>query len=42
MYLEACIQQRRHLSPFLASVDGLLSVESTETLKRVASLLATK
>ena len=24
MYLEACPQQRRHLSPFVASVDGLL------------------
>ena len=24
MYLEACLQQRRHFSPFVASVDGLM------------------
>ena len=24
MYLEACLQQRRHFSPFVSSVDGLL------------------
>ena len=29
MYLEACLQQRRHLSPFVSSVDGLLGVEVT-------------
>ena len=37
MYLEACLQQRRHFSPFGASVDGLLGVEATATLKRIAS-----
>ena len=42
MYLEACLQQRRHFSPFVASVDGLLGVEATATLKRLASHLATK
>ena len=42
MYLEFCFQQRRHLSPFFASVDGLLGVEATTTLKRLASRLATK
>ena len=42
MYLEACLQQRRRFSPFFASVDRLLGVETTETLKRLASLLATK
>ena len=26
IYLEACLQQRRHFSPFLASVEGLLGV----------------
>ena len=26
MYLEACLQKRRHFSPFEASVDGLLGV----------------
>ena len=42
MYLEACLKQRRHFSPFVASVDGLLGVEATATLKRIASRLATK
>ena len=42
MYLEACLQQRRHFSPFLALVDRLLGVEPTDTLKRIASRLATK
>ena len=42
MYLEACLQQRRHFPPFVASVDGLLVVEATDTLKRIAIRLATK
>ena len=42
MYLEACLQQRRHFSPFVASIDGLLGVEATATLKRIASRLASK
>ena len=42
VYLEACLQQHPHLSPFVASVDGLLGVEATATLKRIASRLATK
>ena len=41
MYLEACIQQRRHFSPFVASVDGLLGMEVTATLNRISSCLAT-
>ena len=42
MYLEACLQQRQHFSPFVASDDGLLGVEATATLKRIASCLASK
>ena len=42
MYLEACLQQRRHLSPFVASVDGILGVEVTSTLKSIAICLASK
>ena len=42
MYLEACFQQRRYFYPFVASVNGLLGVEATATLKRLASRLATK
>ena len=42
MYLEACLQQRRHFSPFVASVDVLLGVEATATLKSISSRSATK
>ena len=42
MYLETCLQQRRHFYPSVASVDGMLGVETTETLKRLASHLETK
>ena len=34
MYLEACLQQHRHFSPFVALVDGLMGVEATADLKR--------
>ena len=42
MYLEACLQQLRHFSPFIASMDGLLCVELTKTLKRMSCRLAKK
>ena len=42
MYMEACLQQRQHFYPFVASVEGLLGVEATATLKRIASRLAIK
>ena len=42
MSLEACLQQRWHFYPFVDLVDGLLGVEATATLKRIASRLATK
>ena len=42
MYLEACLQKCRHFYPFVDSVDGLLVVEATATLKRIARCLATK
>ena len=42
IYLEAYLQQRRHFSPLVASVDGLLDVEAAATLKKIASRLTTK
>ena len=42
MYLEACLQQLRNFSLFIALVDGLLGVEATENLKRISSRLTTK
>ena len=42
MYLDRCLHQHRHFSPFVAFVDGLLGVEAMATLKRIASRLASK
>ena len=42
MYLEVCLQKRRHFPPFVALADGLLMVEETATLKRLDSRLASK
>ena len=41
-YLNSFLNQRRHFTPFVASVDGLLGVEAEETLKLIASRLAQK
>ena len=41
-YLEDFLQNRRHLSPCIISVDGLLGVEVEALLKCLANLLATK
>ena len=42
MYLEACLQQRRHFSPFVDSVDGILGVEAGDTMKRLSIRISTK
>ena len=42
MYLEACLHQHRHFSPFVASVDGFLGVEVTTTARTLASCMAIK
>ena len=42
MYLEACLRQRQHFSPLFAPVDRLLGVETTATLKIIASCLVKK
>ena len=36
VYLEACLQQRRHFSPFVVSVDGLMGVEAKFNLEKVS------
>jgi hypothetical protein len=41
-YCEACLKQRRHFSPFVASTDGLLGKESQTLLKKLSALLAEK
>ena len=42
MYLKACLQHHRQLSPFVASVGGLLGVEAMAILQRIAICLTTK
>ena len=42
IYLGACLQQHRNFYRFNASVNGLLGVDTTATLKRISSRLATK
>jgi hypothetical protein len=41
-YLEACLEQRRHFTPFVCSVDGLLGREAKTFAKRLAAKLAEK
>ena len=41
-YLEACLEQRRHFSPFVCDTYGLLGEEAVAVCKRLASMLATK
>jgi hypothetical protein len=41
-YLEPCLKQRRHFTPFVVSTDGLLGREATVFLKRLASVLSDK
>jgi hypothetical protein len=38
-YLEACLEQRWHFSPFVASTDVLLGKESQILLKKLSALL---
>ena len=42
MYLEACLQQHQHFFPLVSSINRLLGVEATVTLKSIDSRLATK
>ena len=41
-YLVACLKQRRHFTPFVVSVDGLLGIKEEATMKGIASILVTK
>ena len=41
-YLEACLAQRRHFTPFVVSADGLLGKEAKTLLKKLSTLLAAK
>ena len=41
-HLEACLDQRRHFSPFVFSTDGVIGQEAKTLLKRVSALLADK
>ncbi len=41
-YLQACLDQRRHFSPFVVSCDGLLGKEAQAVLQNLASRLSKK
>jgi hypothetical protein len=41
-YLQPCLEQRRHFTPFVASTDGLIGKEGKVMLKRLSALLANK
>ncbi|CAB9523169.1 expressed unknown protein [Seminavis robusta] len=41
-YLDACLSQRRHFTPFVVSADGLLGTEAEALAKRISALLAAK
>lgn len=41
-YLEPCLDQRRHFTPFVVSTDGLVGKEATTLLKKLSELLAEK
>jgi hypothetical protein len=41
-YLWACLEQRRHFSPFVVSTDGLLGKEAKILLRKLSSMLAEK
>jgi hypothetical protein len=41
-YLQPCLDQRRHFSPFVVSTDGMLGREASCLIKRLSQKLATK
>ena len=41
-YSKACVDRRRHFTPLVFSVDGMVGVEAGAAIKHVASLLSTK
>jgi hypothetical protein len=41
-YLADCLNQRRHFTPFVVSIDGLIGREANTLLKKISSLWATK
>ena len=41
-YLEPCLNQRRHFTPFVVSTDGLVGKEATTLLKKLSAILAEK
>ena len=41
-YLEPCLEQRRHFTPFVVSCEGILGKEANVFLKRLSKNLADK
>ena len=41
-YLNTCLNDCQHFTPFVASIDGLIEVEAEATLKHIVSRLMQK
>ena len=41
-YLQPCLEQRRHFTPFVASTDGMLGKEAQTLLKKLSARIAEK
>ena len=41
-YLQPCLDQRRHFTPFVVSTDGLIGKEASALLKNLAARISTK
>ena len=41
-YLEPCLEQRRHFTPFVVSTDGLLGKEAKTLLRTLLAAIAEK
>jgi hypothetical protein len=41
-YLEACLEERRHFTPFVVSTDGMMGREANMFAKRLSAKLAKK
>jgi hypothetical protein len=41
-YLEACLKERRHFTPFVVSTDGLIGEEARTMMRRISEKLSDK
>mmetsp|Transcript_31119 Transcript_31119/g.46026 ORF Transcript_31119/g.46026 Transcript_31119/m.46026 type:complete len:86 (-) Transcript_31119:101-358(-) len=41
-YLKDCLEQNKHFTPFVSTVDGVLGNDAKTTLNKIASVLAVR